>query len=223
MTKKGPLIQKMLEEGHNYPHIMRELGVAGSTIAYHAKKLNMRKFTFSRTTHNWNDIQKTYDTEEYTLSDIVEMYSLDWSTLHDAKLRGSFVVREQNSTQRRKMTQKRNARLASEGKSFESSNATPIEKLFIENSPVTTTTIRKRVKSEGLLPYRCSIEECVLHVDTPTWIGVPINLHLDHINGTRNDHRLSNLRWLCPNCHSQTTTYCGRNIVLVRATEVESV
>ena len=36
-------------------------------------------------------------------------------------------------------------------------------------------------------------------------------LHLDHINGKKFDHRLENLRFLCPNCHSQTPTYCGKH------------
>lgn len=36
-------------------------------------------------------------------------------------------------------------------------------------------------------------------------------LELDHINGIRNDNRLENLRFLCPNCHSQTPTFKGRN------------
>ena len=34
---------------------------------------------------------------------------------------------------------------------------------------------------------------------------------MDHINGDNRDNRLSNLRYLCPNCHSQTDTYKGRN------------
>jgi 5-methylcytosine-specific restriction endonuclease McrA len=41
-------------------------------------------------------------------------------------------------------------------------------------------------------------------------------LELDHINGVSDDHRLENLRLLCPNCHSQTDTYCGRNIRIGR-------
>lgn len=222
MANKGQAIQKMLKDGHNYPQIMRELGVAGSTIAYHARKLNMQKFTFSRQNHDWSNIQKTYDTGEYLLTDIIEMFSLDWSTIHGAKLRGDFVTRNDNSTERRKNKERRKTRLLSEGKEHKST-ATPIEELFIENSKVSTSSIRKRVISENLLPYMCSVEQCSLHVENPTWLGVSISLHLDHINGTRNDHRLYNLRWLCPNCHSQTATYCGRNIVLVRATELESV
>jgi hypothetical protein len=40
--------------------------------------------------------------------------------------------------------------------------------------------------------------------------GMPLPLQLDHINGVVTDNRYENLRWLCPNCHSQTETFAGR-------------
>lgn len=46
----------------------------------------------------------------------------------------------------------------------------------------------------------------------PEWNGQPITLELDHINGNPGDDRRDNLRWLCPNCHSQTETFRGRNM-----------
>lgn len=55
--------------------------------------------------------------------------------------------------------------------------------------------------------YRCEI--CG---QEPTWNGKPLVLHFDHIDGNRKDHRPHNVRWTCPNCHSQTETYAGRNI-----------
>ncbi|MFA9445403.1 HNH endonuclease [Egicoccus sp. AB-alg6-2] len=44
------------------------------------------------------------------------------------------------------------------------------------------------------------------------WRGRPLSLHLDHISGDPRDNRLENLRLLCPNCHAQTPTHCGKNV-----------
>jgi hypothetical protein len=73
------------------------------------------------------------------------------------------------------------------------------------NEIKTRAGIRKRIIEENLIPYKCG--ECELE----EWRGKKISLHLDHINGKSDDHRLENLRFLCPNCHSLTETYTGRN------------
>ena len=69
----------------------------------------------------------------------------------------------------------------------------------------TRASVRKTILKENLIEYKCDI----CQIDT--WNNKKLSLHLDHINGKNSDHRLENLRWLCPNCHSQTTTYTGRN------------
>jgi 5-methylcytosine-specific restriction endonuclease McrA len=73
--------------------------------------------------------------------------------------------------------------------------------------------LKGRLIKAQLLENRC--EACGLE----SWLGRPLNMHLDHANGVRNDNRLENLRMLCPNCHSQTPTYSGRNAKLRRLQE----
>ncbi len=53
--------------------------------------------------------------------------------------------------------------------------------------------------------YIC--EECGIG---DAWNGRPLTLHVDHINGDYRDCREINLRFLCPNCHSQTVNFAGR-------------
>lgn len=49
--------------------------------------------------------------------------------------------------------------------------------------------------------------KCSLCGITDNWNNKPLTLELDHINGVCTDNRIENLRWVCPNCHSQTDTY----------------
>lgn len=44
------------------------------------------------------------------------------------------------------------------------------------------------------------------------WLGKPLKLQIDHIDGNNRNNMRENLRALCPNCHSNTETYCGKNI-----------
>jgi 5-methylcytosine-specific restriction endonuclease McrA len=47
------------------------------------------------------------------------------------------------------------------------------------------------------------------------WLGQPIPLEVDHINGDRTDHRRENLEAICPNCHAQTPTWRGRGLKIL--------
>lgn len=81
-----------------------------------------------------------------------------------------------------------------------------IEDILVENSTyVSISRLKERLVNETDMIYKCAI--CGID----SWMDQPLCLHLDHINGINNDHRLENLRFLCPNCHSQTSTYAGKN------------
>ena len=82
-----------------------------------------------------------------------------------------------------------------------------LEEILIPNSPYRNINkLKKRIVSAGLLEYKC---ECC--GNKGEWNGKPLVLQLDHKDGDHNNHSLSNLRFLCPNCHSQTDTYSGKN------------
>lgn len=79
------------------------------------------------------------------------------------------------------------------------------EMLLRENCKHNRNCLRRFIIKNKLLPYKCAICGAL------EWNGKTLSLELDHINGINNDNRLENLRFLCPNCHSQTTTYGSRN------------
>jgi transposase len=66
--------------------------------------------------------------------------------------------------------------------------------------------VLRRALTEIGVSWRC--DECGIG---PTWHGRPLTLQVDHRNGKPWDRRPENVRPLCPNCHSQTPTYAGRN------------
>lgn len=81
-----------------------------------------------------------------------------------------------------------------------------LKDILTENSDYSRHSLKTRLLKETDLKY-----ECVECGNNGEWNGKKIALQLDHINGIRNDHRIENLRLLCPNCHSQTDTHSGRN------------
>ena len=86
----------------------------------------------------------------------------------------------------------------------------PLDEILNGNHPqYQTFKLKNRLFESGLKDNKC--EMC----GVKEWNGVQLNCELDHINGIRTDHRLENLRVLCPNCHSQTETYRAKNIAAV--------
>jgi hypothetical protein len=68
-----------------------------------------------------------------------------------------------------------------------------------------SSEVKRFLLHHNILQNKCDI--CGMNSE---WQGKPLTLQLDHINGDSHDHSLGNLRILCPNCHSQTPTFCRK-------------
>jgi hypothetical protein len=84
----------------------------------------------------------------------------------------------------------------------------PIEEIIFQNKhpQYQTFKLKKRLINNGFIKKECN--ECGLG---DSWNGKNIEHELDHIDGDSKNHHITNLRLLCPNCHSQTDTFRAKN------------
>lgn len=85
---------------------------------------------------------------------------------------------------------------------------TPDEWLVLNEDPLAVRIPGKvlcRVLQEIGTDYKCSV--CGIS----EWNNQPLQLQIDHIDGNFRNNRKENLRFICPNCHSQTDTWGSKN------------
>lgn len=100
----------------------------------------------------------------------------------------------------------RRRRIEALGKSVDDRRLTDAQ-IFCKGSHVKSAKVAALVRKSNLL----GAYECEICGNTGVHHGSPLVLQLDHRSGVGNDNRPENLRWLCPNCHSQTPTFAGRS------------
>jgi hypothetical protein len=84
---------------------------------------------------------------------------------------------------------------------------TPDAEVFCFSKKRRNGTVAARLRLVNPEGYVCA--ECG---QGPEWNGKPLTLQLHHKNGNSLDNRRHNLDWLCPNCHTQSATFTGRNV-----------
>lgn len=92
------------------------------------------------------------------------------------------------------------------GQQYPQTSGKPLEEILVVGQPLGNRgAIKRRLIRAGT--WRDECHKCGIS----TWLDQPLSLQMDHVNGDGCDNRLANLRLLCPNCHSQTPTFAGRN------------
>jgi hypothetical protein len=81
----------------------------------------------------------------------------------------------------------------------------PLHEVMVENSTYSRSSLKHRLLRDGI-----KRPVCELCGQGEYWHGRLMSLILDHINGVATDHRLENLRIVCPNCAATLDTHCGR-------------
>lgn len=81
-----------------------------------------------------------------------------------------------------------------------------LKKVMIKNSTYNRGALKRRLLKDNILENKC-----IICNQLPIYNDEKLVMVLDHINGISDDHRLENLRLLCPNCNSQQSTFAGRN------------
>lgn len=82
-----------------------------------------------------------------------------------------------------------------------------LSKILESGEYTNTTKLKDRLFKWGVKEQKC---ECCGNKE---WLGVELPLEIHHIDGNHKNNHLENLQILCPNCHSLTNNYRGRNIV----------
>lgn len=83
-------------------------------------------------------------------------------------------------------------------------NKIPDELFFSDGVLRSGVSLKKRLIEDHGYENQCSNTGCVVRVE---WLGLRLVLQVDHIDGNKFNNLVENLRFLCPNCHSQTSTF----------------
>lgn len=225
MSKHRDRIISLLLEGRSYREIIAATGAAKGTISFHAKRLgNPNRRQLSEKAMRAKEMislgKKNPEIrlvtglsltricelrKELNISGISSWSSDDWKefqNLYDSGLSIRACCSAFQITMGSVSYAKQRGLFVGRPK-----KCIPIELVTVENGTYARGNLKKRLIESGLLRNECI--ECGVG---PFWNSKPLTLSLDHINGVNNDNRLENLRLLCPNCHSQTATFAGRNV-----------
>ena len=185
-------LEQLVEQGLTIYQIGDRVGKSSTTVRYWLKKHGLKT-------------KKATNRATWTEGQMVSALSNN-TTIADVLRELGLVVRPGNYSTVKNFVKKYNIDLSHMiGKSHGTSapNQKPLEEVLVKNSSYSRGSIKKRLIKEGLLE-----EKCAYCGQGNVWKGRRLVLVLDHANGVNDDNRKDNLRFLCPNCNSQQSTFC---------------
>lgn len=191
-------ILKLRKEGKTYAEITSILGCSKSTISYHCgERGKLRRVTIKK-----EDLIDAVNTSR-SISQIIKKLKLRISSSSYTRVRNEISKYNLDCDHflGKGWMKGKNSPLAITEEEFR-------KRYFkISDKKIAGNKIKK-----FLFRFGIKKEECEICGQPPKWKNKKLSLHLDHIDGNPLNNKEENLRILCPNCHSQTDTYAGRNI-----------
>lgn len=197
-------LKEIIKNNYSKRDIIRTFGFKGNdprAIQYVTKIIRDNNIDISHHTHRWhpnrgytiNDVKEAVRNAEcftdvlryLTLSEVGGNFQTIKRIIKNQNIDISHFLKNPNNRKRKQVI---------------------IDEVLVENSKIPRNSLRRLILRENVIPYICDICE-----NKGMWQNKHMTLDLDHKNGIRNDNRPNNLRFLCPNCHSQTATYRGKN------------
>lgn len=189
------LLLSFIEQGLSTSKIARLTNKGKSTIRYWLKKYNLKTTKRTFTLEEFIEAVKN----NYSVASCLVCLNLSPT---GANYRGFYKFQRENNIDISHFTGQAHLR----GKSHNYNKIIPLSEILVKDYDYSSNKLRKRLISEGLKEHKC--ECCGL----TEWLGEPIPLELDHIDGDHYNNLIENLKILCPNCHAKTPTYRGRNV-----------
>ena len=188
-------LEKYCEDGVNTYAISKLEKVSQTTIVYWLKK-------FGLTTRGWSNINKEELIEAVKES---KSYCETFLKLKLTSTSGNYkllkrLIKKFNIDATHFLSQSEIMIRVHDQKKISNKN------IFVANSNTSRGIIKKIIIKNNLLEYKC-----ILCGQDEWWKNNRMSLILDHKNGINNDHRLENLRFVCPNCNSTLPTHCRKN------------